>query len=252
VWFKVDDKLHDHRKTWGIDCAAVGLWTMAGSWCGANGTDGFVPEIVVSRWSKHWQRLAADLVTRGLWAEANQDGQKGWEFVNWSEYQPSRVETAVPLDRLRWRRKQALKKNRVLCDQVVARDRNQCRYCGERVSWADRKSPKGATYDHVDPDGENELDNVVIACRRCNGRKKDRTPHEAGMPLLPVPAPYDPVPGEPEGTRSAPDLSGENWALARETVRDQVGTGSVRVGSRSLEPGPSLNGNGVHPHGASS
>lgn len=243
MWFKVDDGLHDHRKARGVDCAALGLWTLAGSWCGQHGTDGFVPASVVPRWSRSWRKQAAELMRRGLWAESERDGEAGWEFVNWSDYQPSRQETTVPLDRLRWRRKQALKKDRALCEAVVARDRGSCRYCGTRVNWQDRKSGRGGTYDHVDPDGDNTLGNVVVACRRCNGRKKDRTPHEAGMTLLPEPGPYlapDQAPEEPE------DLAPPG-ALTREAVRDQIGTGSVLVGSRpEVLDRPQANGNGAH------
>src|SRR5690606_8137680 len=58
-----------------------------------------------------------------------------------------------------------------LREQIKRRDRNLCRYCGTRVNWAARNADDAATYDHVDPDGENTLSNVVVACRRCNGRK---------------------------------------------------------------------------------
>lgn len=230
MWFKVDDKLHDHEKVRGLDAAAVGLWALAGSWCGSNGTDGFVPATVVPRWSKSWKRLAAMLVDRRLWEPSERGHEAGWVFVNWTEYQPTRQETAEPLERIRWRRKQALKKNRALCEQVVQRDRGRCRYCDIVVNWQDRKSAKGGTYDHVDPNGDNTLENVVVACRRCNGRKKDRTPHEAGMALLPEPGPHAPGSGS-EITRSEPEESGASGTPAREAVRDQIGSGSVRVGS---------------------
>jgi len=243
VWFKVDDGLHDHRKARGIDCAAVGLWTLAGSWCGQHRTDGFVPESVVPRWSRSWKRLAAELVARGLWEPSEQGAERGWVFVNWCDYQPSREETTVPLATLRWRRKQALKKNRSLCEAVVARDRGMCRYCGLRVNWQDRKSGRGGTYDHVDPDGDNTMENVVVACRKCNGRKKDRTPHEAGMLLMPEPGPYlapDQGPAEPDD----PAPSGSDHL---ETVRVRSDLGRSQVGTGSVEPGLHLsNGNGVH------
>lgn len=86
--------------------------------------------------------------------------------------------------RWRWQRNAKLKRLPELREFVKTRDRSLCRYCGVRVNWADKKGPTGATYDHVDPDGDNTRDNVVVACRRCNGRKKDRTPAQAGMPLL--------------------------------------------------------------------
>lgn len=60
---------------------------------------------------------------------------------------------------------------------VLARDRYRCAYCNQR----------GTTVDHVIPrsrGGRHRWDNVVAACRTCNGRKDDRTPQEAGMTLL--------------------------------------------------------------------
>lgn len=70
----------------------------------------------------------------------------------------------------------ALKRDGDLCRRVQERDRNTCRYCGVRVDWKNRNGDNGGTYDHVDPDGPNSISNVVVSCRRCNGRKRDRTP----------------------------------------------------------------------------
>lgn len=64
---------------------------------------------------------------------------------------------------------------------IWQRDRGICAYCGTRVS------PAEATIDHVLPrawGGLTSWENLVIACRRCNERKADRTPAEARMPLL--------------------------------------------------------------------
>ena len=183
TWFKVDDKLHDHKKARGISLAAAGLWVLSGSWCGDNRTDGFIPASVIRRWGAT-ARHAKELVERALWEPAQHDGEAGYQFVGWSEWQPERDDTTTALGRARWARRQALLKNRKLCDDIVARDDSLCRYCGHRVDFSDRRGARGGTYDHVDPAGDNVLENVVVACRRCNGRKKDRTPDEAGMPLL--------------------------------------------------------------------
>lgn len=62
-------------------------------------------------------------------------------------------------------------------DGVLRRDKHVCAYCGGR----------GTTIDHVLPKsrgGGDTWTNLVAACERCNGRKADRTPHEAGMTLL--------------------------------------------------------------------
>ncbi|HIQ05966.1 MAG TPA: HNH endonuclease [Anaerolineae bacterium] len=63
---------------------------------------------------------------------------------------------------------------------VLARDHYTCQYCGAMPGKA------LLTVDHVLPrsrGGETTWDNVVTACRRCNQRKGNRTPVEAGMQL---------------------------------------------------------------------
>ena len=67
---------------------------------------------------------------------------------------------------------------------LFARDRHTCMYCGT--------SGQGVvlTRDHVVPrvqDGRDVWENVVTACRACNGRKGGRTPEQANMPLLAIP-----------------------------------------------------------------
>lgn len=242
TWFKTDDKFHNASAIVddGLDVAAVGLWLLAGTWSADLKRDGFVPQSVPVRWTPRWRKLAAELVAVGLWEET--DG--GWRFTDWGD-QPTKAETESPDERARWRRKTALKRDRGLCDAVVARDKNRCRYCGERVNWLDRKSGKGGTYDHVDPDGINSLVNVVVACRRCNGRKRNRTPDEAGMPLLPVPGAYEPGSGLVAPEKTGTDLTEESGpprvALARRDGPDRglvgpdVGPGRVPA-----------NGNGAH------
>lgn len=67
---------------------------------------------------------------------------------------------------------------------LFARDAHLCLYCGGRFG---RPS---LTRDHVKPLSKGGLDtweNVVSACFQCNSRKSDRTPQQAGMPLLAVP-----------------------------------------------------------------
>lgn len=72
--------------------------------------------------------------------------------------------------------------------EVLKRDSHSCQYCG---------SNKRLTLDHVIPvskGGQHKWDNVVTACESCNQRKRDRTPHEASMPLRTKPkAPMHPT-----------------------------------------------------------
>ncbi|MEW6498688.1 MAG: HNH endonuclease [Cyanobacteriota bacterium] len=72
--------------------------------------------------------------------------------------------------------------------EVLRRDKHSCQYCG---------STKQLTLDHVIPrskGGKHTWDNVVTACERCNSRKGDRTPQQAGMILrTPPKAPMHPT-----------------------------------------------------------
>jgi hypothetical protein len=61
---------------------------------------------------------------------------------------------------------------------IFKRDGNRCVYCN---------SNKDLTLDHVLPrsrGGENSWGNLVTCCSKCNGKKDDMTPKEAGMTLL--------------------------------------------------------------------
>ena len=60
---------------------------------------------------------------------------------------------------------------------VMRRDSYSCQYCG---------AAKNLTLDHLMPrsrGGETIWQNLVTACSRCNSRKGDRTPEEAGLKL---------------------------------------------------------------------
>lgn len=67
---------------------------------------------------------------------------------------------------------------------LFRRDNFLCMYCGGKFSQAE------LTRDHITPrsrGGSDRWENLVAACRRCNHRKADRTPEEAGMALLAIP-----------------------------------------------------------------
>ena len=59
---------------------------------------------------------------------------------------------------------------------LLRRDRHRCAYCGKSAS----------TVDHIRPrshGGPTSWLNCVAACVKCNEKKDDRTPDQAGMPL---------------------------------------------------------------------
>jgi 5-methylcytosine-specific restriction endonuclease McrA len=69
---------------------------------------------------------------------------------------------------------------------ILMRDGYRCQYCGLRFYGSE------LTLDHVIPRSQgvkNSWDNLVASCRKDNYRKADRTPVEAGMPLLRGPLP---------------------------------------------------------------
>ncbi|MBN2307840.1 MAG: HNH endonuclease [Candidatus Hydrogenedentes bacterium] len=64
---------------------------------------------------------------------------------------------------------------------VFERDSSTCQYCGRRFPRSQ------LTIDHVIPQsrgGGETWENLVLACVECNVRKGNRTPEEAGMPLI--------------------------------------------------------------------
>jgi hypothetical protein len=82
-FFWVDDKLHSHPKAIKAGARAIGLWTLAGSWSNDQGTDGFVPDYMVSRWDSQGKRIASTLVAVGLWETAKRGDETGWRFHEW-------------------------------------------------------------------------------------------------------------------------------------------------------------------------
>ncbi|MDD9940859.1 MAG: HNH endonuclease [Myxococcales bacterium] len=68
---------------------------------------------------------------------------------------------------------------------VATRDGFRCQYCNRQFPLSK------LTYDHVVPrcqGGKTRWENIVMACRPCNGRKGHRSPAQARMPLRKQPA----------------------------------------------------------------
>src|SRR6185437_5314774 len=86
-------------------------------------------------------------------------------------------------------------KRNVVRRVLFCRDNWRCAYCGREGG------PRDLTMDHVKPlsrGGAHSWDNVVSACRRCNHRKGNRLPFEAGM--------------YPRNVPKAPDMVQVAWA----------------------------------------
>jgi hypothetical protein len=106
AWFNADDKMHSHPKSRAAGLEAIGLWTLAGTYCTDYLTDGAVPTWFVESWPKG-KLLAAKLVKAELWEAADD----GWQFLSWTEYQRTKSQVLADkkkaADRVKeWRQKQ--------------------------------------------------------------------------------------------------------------------------------------------------
>lgn len=79
--------------------------------------------------------------------------------------------------RMRYQVRRPIPRLRLSRHSILARDNYQCQYCG---------SHKDLTIDHVIPrwvGGPQTWENLVTCCRKCNLKKADKTPVQAGMKL---------------------------------------------------------------------
>jgi hypothetical protein len=95
MWMKIDDGLHAHRKTRAVlksgtgkdrDSAPMGLWVLAGSWAARNNRDGWVPLDELDRFDDNWKELSGRLVAAGYWWPEQRDGEDGYGFNDWQEW----------------------------------------------------------------------------------------------------------------------------------------------------------------------
>jgi len=89
-----------------------------------------------------------------------------------------RLPSIIRLIRYVRRKKSGVKFSR---QNIYARDKNQCQYCGRKLSSEE------LTYDHLIPKsmgGKTEWTNIVTCCMDCNRKKGGRTPEDAQMGLL--------------------------------------------------------------------
>ena len=92
------------------------------------------------------------------------------------------------------------KKIRFSRQNVFKRDKYICQYCGDKFGRKD------LTIDHIHPKsqgGPTNWSNITTACFKCNTKKADRTPVQAGMPLLSQPE-------QPDWRDQMENLRGQN------------------------------------------
>ncbi|UJW32409.1 HNH endonuclease [Saccharothrix sp. AJ9571] len=194
-WLRLDDVDYDDPQVDAVGNGAYGALVRLKLYCSAQRTDGWVPDRkardIASR-----AELRALLDTRlgdrpAMLHRPGDDCRcldgKTWPMAGgywvhaFLDRNPSRAENDVQRAKNRELRDKELRR------AVKDRDGDRCRYCGITVKWADRKTTAGGVLDHVDPRIAAGAANLVVACRGCNGQKKDCTPAAAGMVLLPPP-----------------------------------------------------------------
>lgn len=126
----------------------------------------------------------------GLWkdveipATADQPARKAFKIVEEDD-----LWHMIRKDEREWeRQRRADVGNPELVIPVRHRDGDACRWCGHVVFWSDKKGGRGATYDHLKPgQGASSADDLVVACRSCNGARKDESNTDFNNELRPAP-----------------------------------------------------------------
>jgi hypothetical protein len=102
-------------------------------------------------------------------------------------------------------------------ENIWERDHQQCQYCGKHLEYFEMK------WDHIVPKdngGRQWWDNIVCCCEKCNAKKKNRTPEEAGMKL--IKKPVEPAPRKPnrkqreihnfiKALKDVKNITGQQW-----------------------------------------
>ena len=189
MWIELHDNLPDHPKI--VKLAALTkmdrdlaraklerlwLWALTNRLSGALSYDDVLLLTDVMRIKGDPQKMVDALVACGLL----EDTGDGYYIHDWDEHAGALIERKEE-QRAYNKRKNALYNDLRLTKAVRDRDGDTCQYCGKTVNWRDRKGCDGGTYDHIDPDGDNSLDNLCVACRSCNSSKRGRTPWAARM-----------------------------------------------------------------------
>lgn len=128
--------------------------------------------------------LVEQAVDAGLMALIEGEGRgRVWKLVEDAEFVHLRKRSEVLWERQR----DSDRRNTDLTMPVRLRDGDDCRYCGNPVNWADRKSGRGGTYDHRDPGRPATVETYVVSCRSCNSRRLNDEHADDNVPLLPPP-----------------------------------------------------------------
>jgi 5-methylcytosine-specific restriction endonuclease McrA len=138
-------------------------------------------------------RRAISLVYQGLAQFVSPEDFNTYDFDSWRELSrvggsdtgcvrsidfTLRVPEVIRLPHFNGRQRRKIRFTR---RNLFERDACTCQYCGVKLPVRE------LTLDHVVPrchGGRSTWENLAVACVKCNSRKANRMPHEAGMRLL--------------------------------------------------------------------
>ena len=132
------------------------------------------------------EELIKAAIACGYFEEISKDGNTAYKLLDDPELFHMRLKEEIDWEN----RRKNDNRNPALTVPVRLRDGDACRWCGRVVYWKDRKSARGATYDHLHPSkGAETPADMVVACKSCNSSRKDNK--DWSGTLLPAPVkPY--------------------------------------------------------------
>ncbi|MUN41477.1 hypothetical protein [Actinomadura litoris] len=236
TWFKVDDHLHSHSKTWAASLTAMGLWTVAGSWSSDQLTDGFIPEHMIPALSRGQVELAEELVKAGFWERA----QGGYQFHEWAVDADGTVRNPTRDEAIAGRKKMSSGGelgNHRRWHEGKGKTDPSCRYCqkggpgngGRGASGASSGMPSGSHRVAPNPMSDSPVDNSQPDASdtssdqqgyRVPDRVVHRVPDSPPNPPVPVPSQSRPVP--PAGGSPSGEGEGDQSVYARARVREAL------------------------------
>lgn len=185
-FFRVDDQIHSHPKVRRAGLAAMGLWALAGSYAMAYKTDGFVPEWWVKSYPQAYPQ-ARRLVESGLWTPSESpEGEPGWQFHDWSDYQETRDQIEAKRERTRERTREWRKR----LDDAKSQ--------ASSAKAAKTPGKRGSSASNGDAVGDAVSDAVTDASRDAVGDASRDALVTRPSPL-PTPPPTEVSPSPPDG-----------------------------------------------------
>lgn len=221
-WFNVDDGFANSKPVLRIPrryrCAAIGLWTLAGSWSAKELTDGFIPDEALEEFAST-TAMAGMLVKAGLWAKV--DG--GWQFEGWSKWQKTKEKVLAYREReadkkrnARAKSQSAVRPTNGLVDSYSDRDRIVNGFSSSEPGAPGSKQVTPSRPETAGSESVSPGDSLGTEPRVPQGQDRE-SPMCPGQPL-PTPLPT-PKPQEKDDVPLPPEPPVDDW-VAGEVVVD--------------------------------